>query len=108
MEIRELQAQYVTDHNGKKTAVILPIEEFEELLEDLDDLAVLAERRDEPAIPFKVLLKEAIVELFEERQEVFAAIVAEAIEDIGLANAIREGRKNDFVSKEEIDAILAD
>jgi hypothetical protein len=56
---------------------------------------------------FKVLLKEAIVELFEERQEVFAAIVAEAIEDIGLANAIREGRKNDFVSKEEIDAILA-
>jgi dsDNA-binding SOS-regulon protein len=56
---------------------------------------------------FKVLLKEAIVELFEERQEVFAAIVAEAIEDVGLARAIREGRKNDFVSKKEIDAILA-
>ena len=56
---------------------------------------------------FKVLLKEAIVELFEERQEVFSAIIAEAIEDIGLANAIRAGRKNDFVSKEEIDAILA-
>ena len=34
MEIRELQAQYITDSNGKKTAVILPIEEFEELLED--------------------------------------------------------------------------
>ncbi len=50
MEIRDLQAQYVTDENGKKTAVILPIEEFEELLEDLEDLAVLAERRDEPAI----------------------------------------------------------
>ena len=30
-----------------------------------------------------------------------------AIEDVGLAHAIREGRKNDFVSKEEIDAILA-
>lgn len=56
---------------------------------------------------FKVLLKEAIVELFEERQDVFAAIVAEVIEDIGLAHAIREGRKNDFVNKEEIDAILA-
>jgi PHD/YefM family antitoxin component YafN of YafNO toxin-antitoxin module len=51
MEIRELQAQYITDSNGKKTAVILPIEEFEELLEDLEDLAVLAERREEPAIP---------------------------------------------------------
>ncbi len=49
--IRELQAQYVTDKNGNKTAVILPIEEFEELLEDLQDLAVLAERRDDPTIP---------------------------------------------------------
>ncbi len=49
--IRELQPQYVTDKNGNKTAVILPIEEFEELLEDLQDLAVLAERRDEPTIP---------------------------------------------------------
>jgi hypothetical protein len=55
---------------------------------------------------FKVLLKEAMLELFEERQEVFAAMIAEAIEEIGLANAIREGRKNDFVSKEEIEAIL--
>ena len=50
--IRELQAQYITDDKGKKTAVILPIEEFEELLEDLEDLAVLLERRDEPTIPF--------------------------------------------------------
>lgn len=48
--IRELQAQYITDADGNKTAVILPIEEYEELLEDLQDLAILAERRDEPAI----------------------------------------------------------
>jgi len=48
--IRDLQAQYITDETGKKTAVILPIEEFEELLEDLQDLAILAERRDEPTI----------------------------------------------------------
>jgi PHD/YefM family antitoxin component YafN of YafNO toxin-antitoxin module len=48
--IRELQAQYITDEKGNKTAVILPIEEYEELLEDLQDLAVLAERRDEPTI----------------------------------------------------------
>ncbi len=57
MEIRELQAQYVTDENGKKTAVILPIEAFEELLEDLNDLAVLAERRDEPAIPHEEVVE---------------------------------------------------
>lgn len=54
--IRELQAQYVTDEKGKKTAVILPIEEFEELLEDLQDLAILAERRDEPTIPHEEVI----------------------------------------------------
>ncbi|NJC97205.1 MAG: hypothetical protein C3F07_04840 [Anaerolineales bacterium] len=57
MEIRDLQAQYVTDENGKKTAVILPIEEFEELLEDLSDLAVLAERREEPTISLEEVLE---------------------------------------------------
>lgn len=51
LTIRDLQAQYITDETGKKTAIILPIEEFEELLEDLQDLAVLAERRDEPTVP---------------------------------------------------------
>ncbi len=53
VSVRELQAQYVTDEAGKKVAVILPIEEFEDLLEDLEDLAVLLERRDEPTIPFE-------------------------------------------------------
>ncbi|MDQ6939032.1 MAG: hypothetical protein M3119_02630 [Verrucomicrobiota bacterium] len=36
--------------NGKRTAVILPIAEYEELLQDLDDLAVIARRKDEPTI----------------------------------------------------------
>ena len=43
--------QYVTGPDGRRTAVILPVEEYEELLEDIDDLAVAAERRDEPTIP---------------------------------------------------------
>ena len=55
---------------------------------------------------FKALLKESLTELFEERQDLFSSIVIEALEDIGLANAIREGRQDDFVSKEEIDSIL--
>jgi PHD/YefM family antitoxin component YafN of YafNO toxin-antitoxin module len=42
--------RYVTDEKGKKTAVILPIEEYEELIEDIQDLAILAERREEPPI----------------------------------------------------------
>ncbi len=37
------KANYVVK-NGKRTAVILPIEEYEEMLQDLDDLAVIARR----------------------------------------------------------------
>jgi hypothetical protein len=43
--------QFLTDKKGKKTAVVLPIEDCEKLREDLDDLAVIAERRDEGTIP---------------------------------------------------------
>lgn len=42
--------QYVVDANGAKTAVILPIAQYEQLLEDLHDLAVVAERRSEKSI----------------------------------------------------------
>jgi hypothetical protein len=45
--------QYLTDEAGKKTAVLLPIADYEKLLEDLDDLSVIAERRDEPTMPHK-------------------------------------------------------
>ncbi len=44
------KAQYLVK-NGKPTAVVLPISEYEELLEDLHDLAVIARRKDEPTIP---------------------------------------------------------
>jgi PHD/YefM family antitoxin component YafN of YafNO toxin-antitoxin module len=43
--------QYLTDPQGQKTAVVLPLSEYEKLMEDLDDLAAVAERRDEPVIP---------------------------------------------------------
>ena len=42
--------QYVVDGAGKRTAVILPIEQYERMLEDLHDLAVVAARRDEEPI----------------------------------------------------------
>jgi hypothetical protein len=42
--------QYVTDSDGNIEAVILSLAEWEELQEDLDDLAVAAERRGEPTI----------------------------------------------------------
>ena len=40
--------QYLTDEKGKKTAVVLPLSEYEELLENLHDLAVAAARKNEP------------------------------------------------------------
>ncbi|MEW6456444.1 MAG: type II toxin-antitoxin system Phd/YefM family antitoxin [Acidobacteriota bacterium] len=49
--------QYIVDEKGNKTAVILPIEEYEELLEDIHDLVVIAERRDESVITFEELKK---------------------------------------------------
>lgn len=54
----ESEVRYVTNQNGEKTAVIVPIEEFEELLEDVGDLAAVAERREEPTISHDELLAE--------------------------------------------------
>jgi PHD/YefM family antitoxin component YafN of YafNO toxin-antitoxin module len=42
--------QFLTNEKGRKTAVVLPIEDYEKLQEDLEDLAVIAERRDEGTI----------------------------------------------------------
>ena len=42
--------EFVTDQNGNRKAVILSFQEYQELLEDLDDLAVVAERQSEETI----------------------------------------------------------
>jgi PHD/YefM family antitoxin component YafN of YafNO toxin-antitoxin module len=55
--VAKFREQYVIDEKGQKTAVIIPVEEYEELLEDIHDLAVIAERRDEPTIAFEELKK---------------------------------------------------
>jgi hypothetical protein len=48
-----VQEQYVTDTKGKKLSVILPLERYARLMEDLHDLAVVAERRNEQPISFE-------------------------------------------------------
>ncbi|MGA8830333.1 MAG: hypothetical protein WB554_01880 [Desulfomonilaceae bacterium] len=47
-----VQEQFVIDSRGKKTGVIIPLKQYEKLLEDLHDLAVIAERRDEEPVSF--------------------------------------------------------
>ena len=52
--------QYLTNEKGERTAVVLPLEDYDKLLEDLADLSVVAKRRAEPTIPhdeFKAGLK---------------------------------------------------
>ena len=53
-----MQPQYITDENGNRVSVILPIQDYESLLEDLDDLAVIAEQRNEKTIPWEQVKKE--------------------------------------------------
>ncbi|MDF1594321.1 MAG: hypothetical protein P1P89_22645 [Desulfobacterales bacterium] len=47
--------KYIVDEKGERTAVVMSIDHYEELLEDVHDLAVIAERREEPSISFEEL-----------------------------------------------------
>lgn len=52
-----MDTQFIVDESGNKTAVILPLEDYEELLEDIHDLTVIAERKNEPTISLEELKK---------------------------------------------------
>lgn len=58
IDITEMNLRYVTDKKGIKKEVILSIKDFENLLEDLQDMAVAAERRDEETINHESVIKE--------------------------------------------------
>lgn len=58
MKLKDFHPQYITNDSGEKVSVILPINEFQELLEDIEDLATVAERRDEPRISHEKLIME--------------------------------------------------
>ena len=49
--------RYLVDDHGKKTAVILSMKQYERLMEDLHDLAVVAERKNEETISFAEMKK---------------------------------------------------
>jgi hypothetical protein len=50
------EATFLYNEKGEKTHVLLPVEVYEELLEDLQDLATVAELEEEGAIPFDELV----------------------------------------------------
>ena len=58
LDLRQLKPQYVSNEAGEKIAIILSLETFEELLEDIEDLAMIAERREEPTMAHDQLVAE--------------------------------------------------
>ncbi|MCI5150557.1 MAG: hypothetical protein D3916_14425 [Candidatus Electrothrix sp. MAN1_4] len=54
----------------------------------------------------KELLTEVIIDLLKTKRDVIYDIVVEALEEVGLANAIAAGRADEFVAEDEIFSIL--
>ena len=46
----KIHEQFIVDQAGKKTAVIIPLKDYQRLMEDLHDLSVVVERCHEPTI----------------------------------------------------------
>ena len=46
----KIREQFIVDEKGRKTAVVMPLADYRRLLEDLHDLSVVAERRQEPSV----------------------------------------------------------
>lgn len=49
---------FLTDSEGKRTSVILSLDDYEELLQDLADLALVAERRDDDTTSHEDVVRE--------------------------------------------------
>ena len=54
----------------------------------------------------KEIFKTTLLEVLDERRDVFYEVVFEALEDIGLAHAIKEGEKTKSASRVEIFKML--
>jgi hypothetical protein len=54
----------------------------------------------------KELFKAAIVEVFEERPDLFREVIEEALEDAALARAIEEGEGTELIGREEVFHLL--
>jgi hypothetical protein len=50
--------QYLINEAGGRKAVIIPIGDYIRFMEDMEDLAAIAERREEPSINHKEFINE--------------------------------------------------
>ena len=49
--------RFLVDEKGRKESVVLPMKEYQDLLEDLADLVLIAERKEEPTAPLEAVKK---------------------------------------------------
>ena len=49
------QEQFIVNAKGKKTCVLLSLRQYQKLMEDLHDLAIVAERRKEKPVTLEEL-----------------------------------------------------
>jgi len=57
-----MNTRYLTDEGGRRVAVVLPVEEYEELMEDVSDLAAVAERRNEERVTIEEVKQRLIAD----------------------------------------------
>ncbi len=50
----------------------------------------------------KVLLKDAVTEVLEERQDILCAALQESLEDMAMIKAIQDGEKSPLVSRKKV------
>ncbi len=53
----KIREQFIIDQSGKKKAVVIPLEDYKKMLEDLHDLSIVAERRHESTVSLDELKK---------------------------------------------------
>ncbi len=56
----------------------------------------------------KALITEVLIDLLQNNRELFREILLEAVEEVGLANAIKEAENDEAVDESQILAILAE
>jgi hypothetical protein len=53
----KLNEKFIVNESGKKTEVLIPYRDYERLMEDIHDLAIIAERKNEKVISHEEMMK---------------------------------------------------
>lgn len=58
-----IHPQYITDKDGNKMSVVIPLDEYEQILEELDELDDIrlydeVDKNNEPSMPFDEYVKQ--------------------------------------------------